>query len=229
MKILVACESSAAVRDAFRRLGHDAWSCDLLACEGDPAYHHQGDVREILSKNWDLLVAHPPCTYLCSSGLHWNKRVPGRAELTEQALEFVRLFLEAPVPRIAIENPVGCISTRIRPYDQKIQPWMFGEDASKGTCLWLKGLPLLKPTCIVPPKGWFHFSSIEEVPPGWSSKKVDGFIFAMCPFLGAPRKPVWSNQTPSGQNKLGPSPDRWRLRSKTYPGVAEAMAAQWGQ
>lgn len=225
MKVLVACESSATVRDAFRLRGHEAWSCDILECEGDPRWHYQCDVREVLGEGWDLLIAHPPCTYLCSSGLHWNKRVEGRAEKTEEALEFVRLFLEADIPRIALENPVGCISTRIRKYDQKIQPWMFGEDASKGTCLWLKGLEPLKPTCIVPPAGWFHFSSAESVPDGWRHKKVDGFIFAT-PLPDG--KPVWANQTPSGQNKLGPSADRWKLRSKTYPGVAGACADQWG-
>ena len=140
------------------------------------------------------MVAHPPCTYLAVSGLHWNKRKPGRAALTEEALEFVRLLLDAPIPRIALENPIGCISSRICKPDQIIHPWQFGHDASKATCLWLKGLPLLKPT--------------DVLPGGRSARRA--------------------NQTASGQNKLPPSPDRWKLRSLTYPGIAEAMAKQWG-
>jgi hypothetical protein len=144
------------------------------------------------------MVAHPPCTYLCSSGLHWNKRVPGRAQMTEEALEFVQLLLDAPIPRIALENPIGCISTRIRKPDQTIQPWQFGHDASKATCLWLKGLPTLVPTQIIEPR------------------LVDG-------------KKRWGNQTDSGQNRLGPSEDRWKIRSETYAGIAEAMATQWGK
>jgi len=197
VKILVACEYSGRVRDAFRAAGHDAWSCDLLPCDADPAYHIQGDVVPLLGQGWDLMVAHPPCTYLCSSGLHWNKRVEGRQAKTEAALDFVRTLLSCPIPRVAIENPVGCISTRIRKPDQTIQPWQFGHDASKATCLWLKGLPLLRPTAIISPR------------------MVDG-------------KPRWANQTDSGQNRLGPSVDRWKIRSETYSGIATAMAQQWG-
>lgn len=196
MRILVACEYSGRVRDAFRAAGHDAWSCDLLPCDADPAYHIQGDVVPLLGQGWDLMVAHPPCTYLCSSGLHWNKRVEGRQAKTEAALDFVRTLLSCPIPRVAIENPVGCISTRIRKPDQTIQPWQFGHDASKATCLWLKGLPLLRPTAIISPR------------------MVDG-------------KPRWANQTDSGQNRLGPSADRWKIRSETYSGIATAMAHQW--
>ena len=197
MRILIACEYSGRVRDAFRAAGHDAWSCDLLPCDADPAYHIQGDVVPLLGQGWDLMVAHPPCTYLCSSGLHWNKRVEGRQAKTEAALDFVRTLLSCPIPRVAIENPVGCISTRIRKPDQTIQPWQFGHDASKATCLWLKGLPLLRPTAIISPR------------------MVDG-------------KPRWANQTDSGQNRLGPSADRWKIRSETYSGIATAMAQQWG-
>lgn len=193
MKVLVACEFSGVVRDAFIARGHNAISCDLLATEV-PGPHHQGDVSEILGDGWDLMVAHPPCTYLAGSGLHWNKRRPERAALTEEALEFVRLLLDAPVPRIALENPVGCISTRIRKPDQIIHPWQFGHDASKATCLWLKGLPLLEAT--------------DVLPGGRGARRA--------------------NQTASGQNKLSPSKDRWKLRSLTYPGIAEAMASQWG-
>lgn len=144
-----------------------------------------------------MLIAHPPCTYLCSSGLHWNKRQPEREALTQEALAFVRLLLEAPIPRIALENPVGRIGTAIRRADQRIQPYEFGEDASKATCLWLKNLPKLVATKAIPPR------------------LVNG-------------KPRWANQTDSGQNRLGPSADRWKERSKTYPGIAAAMAAQWG-
>ena len=165
-------------------------SCDLLPSER-PGPHHQGDVRDILGDGWDLMIAHPPCTYLCSSGLHWNKRVPGREAQTLEALDFVRLLLDAPIERIALENPVGRISTAIRKPEQIIQPWMFGEDASKATCLWLKNLQPLAPTQVI-------------------------------------RKTRYANQTASGQNRLAPSPDRWKERSRTYQGVADAMAGQWG-
>ena len=196
LRVLVACEYSGRVRDAFIRRGHYALSCDLLPSEA-PGPHYQGDVRDILDDGWDLMVAHPPCTYLCSSGLHWNGRVPGRAEQTEAALEFVLLLLRAPIKRKALENPIGCISSRIRKPDQIIQPWWFGHDASKATCLWLEGLPPLVPTNKIPPR------------------LVKG-------------KPRWGNQTDSGQNRLGPSEDRWKIRSETYLGIAEAMAEQWG-
>jgi hypothetical protein len=152
---------------------------------------------DIIGDNWDLMIAHPPCTYLCSSGLHWNKRRPERAQMTEEALQFVRSLLDAPIPRIALENPIGAISTRIRKPDQTIQPYQYGHDASKSTCLWLKGLPPLRPTKMIEPR------------------IVNG-------------KPRWGNQTDSGQNKLPPSEDRWKLRSETYQGIAEAMAHQWG-
>ena len=193
MRVLVACEYSGIVRDAFIARGHDAMSCDLLPSDREGP-HYQGDVRDILGQKWDLMIAHPPCTYLAASGLHWNKRVAGRSLLTEDALEFVRLLLGADIPNIALENPIGCISTRVRKPDQIIQPWQFGHDASKATCLWLRGLPLLRPT--------------NELPGG--------------------RKARRANQTKSGQNKLSPSADRWRIRSTTYQGIADAMASQWG-
>ena len=196
MRVLIACEYSGAVRDAFRARGHDAMSCDLLPTDVDGP-HYQGDVFDVIGNGWDLMIAHPPCTYLCSSGLHWNGRVEGRAAKTEDALAFVRALLDAPIPRIAIENPVGCIGTRIRKADQTIQPHQFGDDASKATCLWLKGLPLLMPTDRVP------------------GRIVNG-------------KARWANQTDSGQNRLAPSADRWKLRSATFPGIAAAMANQWG-
>lgn len=196
MRVLIACEYSGRVRDAFRERGHDAMSCDLLPTEVDGP-HYQGDVFDIINDGWDLMIAHPPCTYLCSSGLHWNKRRPERAALTEEALVFVQRLMDAPIKRMAIENPIGCIGTRIRKPDQIIQPWMFGDDASKATCLWLNGLMPLYPTQMVEPR------------------IVDG-------------KKRWGNQTDSGQNKLPPSDDRWKIRSETYIGIARAMAAQWG-
>jgi len=198
MKILVACEFSGRVREAFRKFGHDAWSCDLLPSDDKSKHHITGDVEQILNDGWDLMLAFPPCTYLCSSGLHWNKRVEGREKKTEEALEFVRLLLNAPVNKIALENPVGRIGTAIRKADQSIHPYMFGDDASKRTCLWLKNLPLLKPTDYIEPR------------------MIDG-------------KARWSNQTDSGQNKLPPSKDRWKKRSETYQGIADAMALQWGE
>lgn len=151
IRVLIACEYSGRVRDAFLRGGHEALSCDLLPTTS-PGPHYQGDVMDILNDGWDLMVAHPPCTYLCSSGLHWNKRVLGRGEKTEAALLFVQALMDAPIERIAIENPIGCISTRIRKPDQIIQPYQFGEDASKATCLWLKNLPHLQATCLVSPR-----------------------------------------------------------------------------
>jgi hypothetical protein len=203
MKVLVACEYSGVVRDAFLAAGHEAMSCDLLPSDVS-GHHYQGDVRDILDNGWDLMIAHPPCTYLCSSGLHWNKRVPGRQVLTNEALDFIRLLLDAPIERIALENPVGCISTQIKKPDQIIQPYMFGDDASKQTCLWLKNLPLLVPT---------------ERVAGRMVTTPSGKIVER-----------WSNQCDNyGQDKTPPSADRWKIRSTTYAGIAKAMAQQWGQ
>lgn len=201
MRVLVGCEYSGRVRDAFLQRGHEALSCDLLPSEaGGP--HYQGNVRDLLGQGWDLFIAFPDCTYLCSSGLHWNHRVPGRVAKTEAALVFVQELMDAPIPRIAIENPMGCIGTRIRPASQSIQPHWFGEDASKLTCLWLKGLPLLRPTRFVEPRIVIDASGR--------------------------KKSRWANQTDSGQNRLPPSATRWKDRSRTYLGIAEAMADQWG-
>ena len=194
MRILVACEFSGTVRDAFLAKGHDAVSCDFLPTES-PGLHVQGNVLELLAcESFDLMIAHPPCTYLSVSGLHWNTRRPERAAQTEAALAFVLALAAAPIERIAIENPIGAISTRWRKPDQIIQPWQFGHDASKATCFWLKNLAPLIHTDVLP--GGKHARR--------------------------------ANQTLSGQNKLGPSPDRWKLRSLTYPGIAAAMANQWG-
>lgn len=152
MRVLVACEFSGVVRDAFRARGHDAWSCDLLPTKGDPRWHYQCDVREVLGNEWDLMVAHPECTYLCVSGMHWTTRGLRDPQLTEDALDFVRLLLAAPIKRKCLENPVSIISSRIRKPDQIIQPNQFGHDASKKTCLWLENLRLLTPTQLVPPR-----------------------------------------------------------------------------
>ena len=189
MRVLVACEYSGAVRDAFLARGHDVMSCDLLPTEV-PGPHYQGDVRDVLHDGWDLMVAHPPCTHLAVSGARWFKD-----KLAEQAeaLEFVRLLLDAPVPRIALENPVSVISSRIRKPDQVIQPWMFGHPERKATCLWLKGLPKLRPTCDV--------SELMASLPKSITERV---------------------------HRMPPGPDRWKERSRTFAGIADAMADQWG-
>jgi hypothetical protein len=193
MRVLIACEYSGAVRDAFIERGHDAMSCDLLPTDS-PGPHYCGDVFDIVGDGWDLMIAHPPCTYLSVSGMHWTTRGIRPQHLTDDALEFVRRLMDAPIGKICIENPVSIISTRIRKPDQIIQPWQFGHDASKKTCLWLKNLPLLTHTDILP---------------GGSAARR-------------------ANQTASGQNKLPPTKDRWKLRSATYRGIAQAMAKQWG-
>lgn len=256
MRVLVACESSGIVREAFRKRGFDAWSCDLLPADDGSQHHIQGDARALLHDAWDLLIAHQPCTYLSSSGMHWTTRGLRDPQLTEDALALVREFMHAPIRHIAIENPVGCISTRIRKPDQITQPWMFGDDASKRTCLWLSNLPKLKidPRHIVPPQAWSRVVYADELPRCPACEEPycgpHGAHYATCECIGPnedgvqirtidgvqfgtraehPPRPVWSNQTPSGQNKLGPSADRWKLRSKTYAGIAEAMADQWGR
>lgn len=218
MRVLVACEYSGRVRDAFLRGGHDATSCDILPTES-PGPHYQGDVRDVLGAGWDLIVAHPPCTYLSVSGMHWTRRGLRDPNLTEDALAFVQLLLDAPAPRVAVENPVSVISSRIRPPDQIVQPWMFGHDASKATCLWLRGLPKLRPTEVVEPR---LVCCGRELPAGVGKYG--------CPNCCGDKtaRPRWGNQTDSGQNRLGPSPDRWKKRSATYEGLAAAMAAQWG-
>lgn len=181
MKVLIACEYSGAVRDAFIRRGHEAMSCDLLPTDV-PGPHYQGDVLDIINDGWDLMIAHPPCTHLAVSGARWFKE---KQQEQKEALEFVRVLLDAPIPKIALENPISIISSRIRKPDQIIQPWQFGHGETKATCLWLKNLPKLTPTDI-----------------------VEG------------REPR--------VHMMPPSPDRWKERSKTYAGIAEAMATQWG-
>jgi hypothetical protein len=170
------------MRRAFRERGHDAWSCDLLPSEDNSKYHIQNDVLKYLNEKWDLAIFHPPCTHLAVSGARWFKN---KQKEQQEALKFVQYLLDAPIPKIALENPISIISTRIRKPDQIIQPWMFGHGETKATCLWLKNLPKLKPTNIVE---------------GREGR-------------------VW---------KMGPSPTRWMDRSRSYPGIAEAMASQWG-
>jgi len=181
MRVLVACEFSGVVRRAFRPK-HDAWSCDLLRAEDGSSYHITGDVRYQLDKNWDMMIAHPPCTHLAVSGARWFK---DKAQEQAEALEFVRLLMDAPIERICIENPISVISTKIRKPDQIIQPWQFGHGEVKATCLWLKNLPPLKPTTIV------------------------------------------EGRTPRVHH-ASPGPERWKVRSRTYTGIAQAMAEQWG-
>ncbi len=181
LRALVACEYSGAVRDAFRRQGCVAFSCDILPSE-EPGAHYRRDVREVLHLGWDIMVAHPPCTHLSVSGARWFK---DKTQEQAEALDFVRLLMAAPIPFIAIENPISVISSKIRKPDQVIQPWQFGHGETKATCLWLKGLPKLEPTDIVDGRE----ARIHKMPPG---------------------------------------PDRWKERSRTYAGIANAMAEQWG-
>lgn len=181
MRVLVGCEYSGRVREAFRKLGHDAFSCDLLESEDESHFHIQGDVLSLLTDGWDLAIFHPPCTHLAVSGSRWFKdKVKEQAE----ALIFVQMLMDAPIHRIAIENPISVISSRIRKPDQIIQPWQFGHGETKATCLWLKNLPKLTPTNVVEGRD----AKVHRMPPG---------------------------------------PDRWKNRSRTYLGIAEAMAAQW--
>jgi hypothetical protein len=181
MRVLVACEFSGRVRDAFLRMGHDAMSCDLLPTEV-PGPHYQGDVMSLILKDWELMVAHPPCTHLAVSGSRWFK---DKEQEQAESLAFVRYLMDAPIPKIAIENPISVISSRIRKPDQIIQPWQFGHGETKATCLWLKGLPKLDPTDIVSGRS----ATVHRMPP---------------------------------------SKDRWKNRSRTYQGIADAMAQQWG-
>lgn len=197
MRILVACEFSGRVRDAFLAKGHDALSCDLEPTEV-PGPHYQGDVRDILKeyegKKWDMMIAFPPCTYLAQSGMHWTTSGKRPYSKTLEALDFVRILMYSGIPKICIENPVGMISTEIKRPTQAIQPYQFGHNESKKTCLWLKGLPKLVPTKIMP-------------------KPPDG---------------RWVNQGPTGTTIDQPGSLRGKMRSRTYEGIAKAMADQWG-
>jgi len=182
MKVLIACEYSGRVRDAFLALGHQAMSCDLLDTEASGP-HYKGDIRDVLDSSWDLMIAHPPCTHLAVSGARWFK---DKQKEQVEALDFVSFLLNAPINKIALENPISIISSKIRKPDQIIQPWMFGHGETKATCLWLKNLSKLIPSNIVEGR----------------EAKV---------------------------HKMAPSPDRWKERSRTYEGIAKAMAEQWGK
>ncbi len=195
MRVLVGCERFGIIRDAFRAQGHDAWSCDLVPAAGP---HLEMDVREALQQPWDLFICHPDCTFLTVANTYilrgCAKYTPAEAIVyREQAVAFFMELVTADVPRVCVENPIGIMSSRYRKPDQIVHPWQFGDDASKATCLWLKGLPLLEPTNILP----------------------------------GGRQARRANQTASGQNKLGPSPERAMLRAKSYSGIATAMATQW--
>jgi len=215
MRVLVACEESQVVTKAFRDRGFEAYSCDLQSPSGDyPEWHILADVTKILDEDWDLMISHPPCTYLTSSGMHWTTRGLRPQFLTDDALEFVRTLMDAPIKHIAIENPVGRIGTAIRKADQYIKPYEFGHDASKTTGLWLKNLPLLQATKHVPPSRWACCGL-------WQAEGI-------CRECGKKTKKRYRNQTPRGQDSSPPSKDRGAKRSKTFTGIAEAMADQWG-
>lgn len=197
MNVLVACEFSGVVRDAFIAKGHNAISCDLLPTER-PGPHYQGDIAELLGQSWDMLIAFPPCTYLCSMGVWWNHKRPERWSLTFDAQNFFLRLASLNIPKIAIENPIGIMSTKFRKPDQIIQPWQFGHEATKSTCLWLKNLPKLNPTNIVD-KGKFYL-------------KKNGSRMA-----------AWSHVTSGTKKEL-----RAQIASRTFLGIAQAMADQWG-
>jgi len=192
LKVLIGCEYSGRVRQAFRNLGHDAWSCDLLESEDGSPFHIVGDILPLLSQKWDLAIFHPPCTDLAVSGAAWFKEkiADGRQQ---RALDFVRLLMDADIPRIVVENPVSVISSKIRKPDQIVQPWMFGHKEQKATCLWLKGLPKLRET---------------------NNVKAEMMLL--------PKKER------ERLHYLPPSPTRWKERSRTYQGIANAMAEQYG-
>ena len=199
LRVLVACEYSGSVRDAFRALGHDAMSCDLLPTDS-PGPHHHGDVFEVINDGFDLMVAHPPCTHLAVSGARWFKL---KQNEQKEALEFVQRLMDAPIRHIAIENPVSIISSRIRRPEQIIQPWMFGDPFQKTTCLWLKNLPGLEPTKIVDKGEFFE----------WTDKKTGK----------KKRQALWYKEAWSKGDM------RWKIRSKTFQGIADAMADQWSR
>jgi hypothetical protein len=221
MRVLVACEESQAVTIEFRKLGHEAYSCDILPCSGGhPEWHLQQDVVPLLDETWDMVLAFPPCTHLCVSGARWfsEKRADGRQ------FEAFRFFMQFTylnhIPKVAIENPIGVMSKWYRKPDQYIQPYEFGDDASKTTCLWLKGLPRLR-----------HTNYAE---PHYRCKCGHNFEYTLGKY-GCPNccgehiaKLVFSNQTCSGQNNVRPGPEQARIRSRTFPGIAKAMAEQWG-
>ena len=209
MKILVACEESQAVTKELRKLGHQAFSCDLLPCSGGhPEWHFKQDVFEVIKQGWDMMIAHPPCTFLAVSGARWLYNKDGSKNIERwqnqaEALDFVQKLMDAPINKIAIENPISVISSNIRKPDQIIQPYMFGDKAQKSTCLWLKNLPKLEPTDIVEKGEFIEFISKKGV-----KKKQPKWYFDA----------LKEAKTPE---------ERRTLRSKTFKGIAEAMATQW--
>lgn len=222
-KVLIACEESQAITKEFRALGHEAFSCDILPCSGGhPEWHIQGDVFGVIDQNWDLMIAHPPCTFLSSSGASWyyhpddkhlpsserrpHPRYPNRESERQSAIEFVIKLYESNIPRIAIENPIGSLSTAWRKPDQIIQPWMFGDSANKSTCLWLKNLPLITPTDVVDKGEFFEW--------------VDGKSGKL------KRQPMWYYKALSQAKTPA---ERRTLRSKTFQGMAKAIANQWSK
>jgi hypothetical protein len=210
MRVLIACEESQAVTKEFRKLGHEAFSCDILPCSGGhPEWHYQQDVFEVINMGWDLMIAHPPCTYLAVSGAGWMYNKDGsrneeRYQNQMDGLEFVHKLMDAPIARIAIENPISVISTYIREPDQIVHPWQFGDEAEKSTCLWLKNLPMLRPTKIVGKGEMYEFTDKK------TGKKK--------------RQPLWYYKALS---KAKTPAERRTLRSKTFEGIARAMAYQW--
>ena len=202
MKVLIACESSGTVRSAFRAKGHDAYSCDLLPADDGSPFHFVGNALQIIDNRWDLIIAHPPCTFLCSSGLWRNNYDPTRQAKTDEAVEFFLAFTKLTCPW-CIENPVGCMGRLYRKADQYVQPYEYGHDASKRTGFWLNKLkPLIA--------------------------DISAYIKPRIVIQNGKEYKRWANQTDSGQNRLGPSKDRWKQRSKTYYLIAKSMADQWG-
>lgn len=205
MKVLVACEFSGIVRDAFIARGHNAISCDLLPSER-PGPHYQGDVRDIISNGFDLMIAHPPCTHLAVSGARWfkQKQADGRQQ---EGIDFFMEMINAPIPRIAVENPIGIMSKKYRKPEQVIQPFWFGDSVQKATCLWLKNLPCLKPTKIVD-RGLIYVDPRGHSHDGAFTLRAKR---AYSPLMLLPR-----------------NAERWKIRSTTFQGIADAMAEQWG-
>lgn len=222
---LIGLEKSGTIREAMREQGHNAWSCDLEPARDGSTFHIQGDITKaaIWVRKWNGVIIHPECTFLSSSGQHWNGRQPGRQEKTEAAVNFFMwcIGLIERIGKGSAENPVGIMSTRYRKPDQIIQPYEYGDDASKQTCLWNFNLPLLKGTQYIYPR-WVCVccKSVHRLAVHHMMKQLCG--------CGGKMLPRWGNQTDSGQNKLGPSGDRKEKRSNTYPGIAKAMAEQWG-
>lgn len=223
MKVLIACEFSGIVRDAFLRRGHDAWSCDLLPTES-PGHHYQQDVREVLGLGWDMMIAHPPCTYLSYAGMvHWNK--PGRAEKRADAMEFFLSMMNAPIPKVCVENPFGLPCNSYRPPDQIVNPYDFGEPVRKRTCLWLRGLPAL----IIGRGLWSEVASVKALPPPEpvyvGTRRRTGKPKARC---------ATDCSRPTGRNihyieSISSGANRAHARSRFFVSIANVMAEQWGQ